>query len=42
MKILLIGAGGHARNVVEMLSTGGHELVGYVDPNACAWIQNPH
>ena len=39
MKILLIGAGGHARNIIEMLSAAGHELVGYVDPNPCAWIE---
>ncbi len=42
MKLILIGAGGHARNVIEMLSPAGHELIGYVDPNPCAWIDRPH
>ncbi len=42
MKLILVGAGGHARNVIEMLPAAGHELIGYVDPNPCAWINRPH
>jgi sugar O-acyltransferase (sialic acid O-acetyltransferase NeuD family) len=42
VKILLIGAGGHARNIIELLAAAGHSLVGYVDPNACDWIGLPH
>jgi sugar O-acyltransferase (sialic acid O-acetyltransferase NeuD family) len=42
VKILLIGAGGHARNVREMLAAAEHALIGYVDPNTHSWIDRPH
>jgi sugar O-acyltransferase (sialic acid O-acetyltransferase NeuD family) len=42
MKIVLIGAGGHARNVVDMLTVLGHQLVGYVDARPTDWLSVPH
>lgn len=42
MRILLIGAGGHARNILELLAAAEHAVIGYVDPNACSWIDRPH
>ena len=42
MKLILVGAGGHARNIVEMLASAGHELIGYVDPMPCSWIGLTH
>jgi sugar O-acyltransferase (sialic acid O-acetyltransferase NeuD family) len=41
MRLLLVGAGGHARNVFESLIGAGHELAGYVDPRPCAWLPPP-
>jgi len=41
MKLLLIGAGGHAQNVFESLTGAGHELAGYVDPKTCRWLDVP-
>src|SRR5262249_11982053 len=41
VKLLLIGAGGHAQNVYESLAGAGHELAGYVDPRPCRWLDVP-
>lgn len=41
MRLLLIGAGGHAQNVYESLTGAGHELAGYVDPRPCHWLHVP-
>lgn len=38
MNILLVGAGGHARAIVEGLRSNGHSIVAYVDPLRSAWL----
>lgn len=40
MKIILVGAGGHAKAVAEAISASGHVLVAYVDPRPCAWLKD--
>ncbi len=42
MKLLLVGAGGHARVVVELLRACGHHLSGFVDPSAAPvpWLED--
>lgn len=42
MKLLLIGAGGHARVVHDALSAAGLELFAYVDPRPSPWLDAPH
>jgi sugar O-acyltransferase (sialic acid O-acetyltransferase NeuD family) len=41
MNIVLIGAGGHARNVFEMIIALGHSLIGYVDVRQNGWFSVP-
>lgn len=41
MKLLLVGAGGHAKAVYLALRAAGHELVGYVAPQQCDWLDRP-
>ena len=36
--LVLVGAGGHARAVVEAIETGPWSLVAYVDPVPCPWL----
>lgn len=38
MKLVLVGAGGHARNVADTISACGDELVAYVDATPCDWL----
>lgn len=38
MNILLVGAGGHARAIVEALRSNGHRIVAYVDPVQSTWL----
>ena len=38
MNILLVGAGGHARAIVEGLRSEGHRIVAYVDPAEASWL----
>lgn len=38
MKFALIGAGGHAKALVEALHSQGHRIVLYVDPRAADWL----
>lgn len=41
MKLLLIGAGGHARVVHDALAASGFALFGYVDPRPSPWLDAP-
>jgi sugar O-acyltransferase (sialic acid O-acetyltransferase NeuD family) len=41
MKCLLIGAGGHAKAIVEALNDRGSQIAGYVDPIASKWLGAP-
>jgi len=38
LNILLVGAGGHARAIVEGLRSQGHRIVAYVDPSQSPWL----
>jgi len=38
MGLVLVGAGGHAKAVVEALGAAGHAITAYVDPAVCAWL----
>lgn len=38
MGLVLVGAGGHARALVEALAAGGVAVSAYVDRAACAWL----
>jgi sugar O-acyltransferase (sialic acid O-acetyltransferase NeuD family) len=40
MRVILIGAGGHARAVVEAIEAEDYRLVAYVDPKPCAWLSH--
>lgn len=42
MDIILIGAGGHAKAVVEILKARGDRIVGYIDPEPSAWLDAAH
>lgn len=42
MNILLLGAGGHAKAVVEAVRASGHRLVAYVDPAEAGWLRAEH
>ena len=43
MRILLVGAGGHARALVEILRRQGHEIAVYCAPVPSAWLPDvPH
>jgi sugar O-acyltransferase (sialic acid O-acetyltransferase NeuD family) len=35
---LLLGAGGHAKSVVEIRKTAGDRLTAYIDPAPCPWL----
>lgn len=41
MKVLLIGAGGHARVVLDALASTGFTLFAYVDPRPSPWLDAP-
>jgi UDP-perosamine 4-acetyltransferase len=41
VKLLLVGAGGHARTVVEAIIDNGHAVAAYADPVACDWLDAP-
>lgn len=41
MSILLIGAGGHARMLVEILENQGQTIAGYVAPEISEWLDAP-
>jgi sugar O-acyltransferase (sialic acid O-acetyltransferase NeuD family) len=41
MMVLLIGAGGHAKAIVEALVARGHEIVAYVDEREAPWLDVP-
>ena len=38
MSAILVGAGGHAKVLAEVLAARGIELAGYVDPEVCDWL----
>ena len=40
--MLLIGAGGHARLIAEILDASGDRITAYVDPAPCSWLDVPH
>ncbi len=42
MRLVLIGAGGHARAIVESLVAQGAPVDAYVDPRPCDWLDAPH
>lgn len=39
MNVMLLGAGGHARAVVEAVRASGHRVVAYVDPREAGWLR---
>ena len=38
MRALLVGAGGHARAVAQIVCSRGHQIAAYCDPAASAWL----
>jgi sugar O-acyltransferase (sialic acid O-acetyltransferase NeuD family) len=42
MTLLLVGAGGHARAIAEMLTAAHSRIDGYVDPRANDWLEARH
>jgi UDP-perosamine 4-acetyltransferase len=42
VKVVLVGAGGHAKAVVEALLSNGDSVVAYVDPRPCTWLSAEH
>lgn len=42
MDVVLIGAGGHAKLLVEMLATSGDRVTGYIDPKKSEWLNAKH
>lgn len=42
MKIVMVGAGGHARAVVEALTAKGATVVAYCDPKPASWLAARH
>jgi sugar O-acyltransferase (sialic acid O-acetyltransferase NeuD family) len=40
-EVCLIGAGGHAKAVVEAIRAGDHRLATYVDPRPASWLDVP-
>jgi sugar O-acyltransferase (sialic acid O-acetyltransferase NeuD family) len=42
MDVVLIGAGGHAKAIVEIIRARGDRLVGYLDPKPSTWLDAPH
>ena len=41
MDVVLIGAGGHARVLVDIFAARGDRIVGYVDPVYSTWLDAP-
>ncbi len=41
MKLLLVGAGGHARTVVDALTDNGHEILAYTALTPSKWLDAP-
>ena len=41
MKLLLAGAGGHAKAICEALRASALSLAGYVDPTPADWLDEP-
>lgn len=41
-KILLVGAGGHAKGLVEIITARGAELIGHTGPEPSDWLQAPY
>ncbi|MEE2932212.1 MAG: hypothetical protein VX941_02170 [Pseudomonadota bacterium] len=39
---ILLGAGGHAKSLVEAITAGGGKICAYVDPKVCSWINCRH
>lgn len=39
---ILLGAGGHAKALVEAITAGGGKICAYVDPKVCSWINCRH
>ncbi len=42
MKLLLVGAGGHARTVVDALTDNGHEVLAYTALAPSPWLEAPY
>ena len=42
MRLLLVGAGGHARVVCDAMKAAGFDLAAYADPQPSAWLDAPH
>ncbi len=42
MSAILVGAGGHAKAVVEALRAGGEAIACYVDPRKAEWLDADH
>jgi sugar O-acyltransferase (sialic acid O-acetyltransferase NeuD family) len=42
MKFLIVGAGGHAKAIVEILRDRGHRIEAYVDPRKSDWLDVRH
>lgn len=42
MKVVLVGAGGHAKGVAEALELAGHMVATYVDPRPALWLDAEH
>ena len=40
--IILIGAGGHAKGIVEIIENGPYSLAGYTGPAESDWLQSPY
>ena len=40
--ILLVGAGGHAKGLVEIIIARGAELIGHTGPEPSEWLQAPY
>lgn len=40
-EVILIGAGGHARGIVEILEASGWRVSAYVDPLISSWLDRP-
>jgi sugar O-acyltransferase (sialic acid O-acetyltransferase NeuD family) len=42
VKLLLVGAGGHARTVVDALNDNGHEILAYTALDPSTWLDAPY
>jgi len=36
--LLLVGAGGHARVLADLVAANGYRITAYVDPSYCSWL----